>query len=74
MTEQEVFAKIIEVIQPTSEVTYDTLISDSDDFDSLNMLNVISTFKAKGIKLAMRDLVGLDTVGDLVKLIVSRSL
>lgn len=74
MTEQEVFAKIIEVIQPTSEVTYDTLISDSDDFDSLNMLNVISTFKAQGIKLAMRDLVGLDTVGDLVKLIVTRSL
>lgn len=73
MTEQEVFAKIIEAIQPVNPIDYDTEILSSEDFNSLGMFNLLAEFKPLGVKIAMRDLLAVDTVGELVKLIVSRA-
>ncbi len=73
MTEQEVFAKIIEAIQPVNPINLDTEILSSEDFNSLGMFNLLAEFKPLGVKIAMRDLLTVDTVGELVKLIVSRA-
>lgn len=73
MTEEEVFAKIIKAIAPIEKISLDTEISSSRDFSSLGLLNLLTEFKPMGIKLTMRDLLSVNTVGDLVKLIASRS-
>lgn len=72
MTQEEILNKIIEAIDPVEPVTLDTDIKNSADFNSLGMLNLITTFKPLGIKLTMRDLLNVNNVRELVELIASR--
>lgn len=72
MTQEEILNKIIEAIDPVEPVTLDTDIKNSADFNSLGMLNLITTFKPLGIKLTMRDLLNINNVRELVELIASR--
>lgn len=72
MTQEEIINKIIEAIDPVEPVTLDTDIKNSADFNSLGMLNLITTFKPLGIKLTMRDLLNINNVRELVELIASR--
>ncbi len=73
MSEEEIFAKIIEAVDPVDEVSLETELLSSADFGSLGLFNILVAFKPLGVKIAMRDLVAVDTVGDLVKLIASRA-
>ncbi len=72
MTKEEVLAKIIEAVNPVDPVTLETEIMTSEDFNSLGLFNIIAEFRPLGIKLGMRDLLSVNTVGDLVELILSR--
>ena len=47
MNEQDVLAKIIEVVEPLSEITMETVIEDHDDLDSLAIFNLIQELKAE---------------------------
>lgn len=73
MTESEILAKINEVVEPLDEITMDTVILDCDDLDSLSIFNVILAYKDLGISLNLRDVNNCDTVGDLVNLILQKS-
>lgn len=73
MNEQDVLAKIIEVVEPLSEITMETVIEDHDDLDSLAIFNLIQELKAKGVVVPFQKANRCRTVSDLVKLILEHS-
>lgn len=73
MNEQDVLAKIIEVVEPLSEITMETVIEDHDDLDSLAIFNLIQELKAKGVVVPFQKANRCRTVSDLVQLILEHS-
>lgn len=73
MNEQDVLAKIIEVVEPLSEITMETVIEDHDDLDSLAIFNLIQELKAEGVVVPFPKANRCRTVSDLVKLILEHS-
>lgn len=72
MTEQEVLSKLIEIVDPLDEITVDTVIEDCEDLDSLALFNVVIAYKPLGIILTLQEFSHCKTVGDIVKLILSK--
>lgn len=66
---EEILNKIIEIIDPIDEVTEDTVIADSLDFDSLGLFNIMMFYKASGAKLTLETLVSCKKVADLITLL-----
>lgn len=73
MNEQDVLAKIIEVVEPLSEITMETVIEDHDDLDSLAIFNLIQELKAEGVVVPFPKVNRCRTVSDLVQLILEHS-
>lgn len=73
MTEQEVLSKLIEVIEPLDEITADTVVEDCEDLDSLALFNIVIAYKQLGIILTLQELSYCETVGEMVKLILSKN-
>ena len=78
MTREEVLAKVNEVIQDVFddediEVTETTVASDVDGWDSLMHITLIGTIEDEfDIKFAMKDVVGMKNVGQMVDLIMEQ--
>ena len=78
MTREEVLAKVNEVIQDVFddediEVTEATVASDVDGWDSLMHITLIGTIEDEfDIKFAMKDVVGMKNVGQMVDLIMEQ--
>ena len=74
MTRQEFFEKLIEVFSDVFDeeitVTPETTSSDIEEWDSLTHITLISEVEdAFGIKFAMKDVLGMKNVGDMVEII-----
>ncbi len=78
MTREEVLAKVNEVIQDVFDdedivVTEETVASDVDGWDSLMHITLIGTIEDEfDIKFAMKDVVGMKNVGQMVDLIMEQ--
>lgn len=73
MTQDEVLAQIVSIVNPFEPITLDTVVLDHDDLDSLALFNIVITFKQKGVTLNMRELTACTTVKDMVELISHKS-
>ena len=74
MTRQEIFEKLNEVFSDVFDeditVTAETTSADIDEWDSLTHITLISEVEdAFGIKFAMKDVLGMKNVGDMVEII-----
>ena len=78
MTREEVLAQVNEVIQDVFDdedivVTEETVASDVDGWDSLMHITLIGTIEDEfDIKFAMKDVVGMKNVGQMVDLIMEQ--
>ncbi|SDB38535.1 acyl carrier protein [Pseudobutyrivibrio sp. YE44] len=78
MTREEVLAKVNEIIQEVFDdediqVTDATVASDVDGWDSLMHITLIGTIEDEfDIKFAMKDVVGMKNVGQMVDLILEQ--
>ena len=68
MQREEILNKIVENIDPVDEISEDTVIADSMDFDSLGLFNIVMFLKASGAELTLAQLAKCRTVGDLLDL------
>ena len=74
MTNEAIFEKLNEVFSDVFDeditVTAETTSSDIDDWDSLTHITLISEVEdAFGIKFAMKDVLGMKNVGEMVDII-----
>lgn len=72
MTESEILAKIIEIVEPQEELTLETSIVDSDILDSLDLFNIVVSFKQEGWEITLQDTLKCNTVGELVTLLLRK--
>ena len=78
MTREEVLAKVNEVIQDVFDdenihVVDETVASDVEGWDSLMHITLIGTIEDEfDIKFAMKDVVGMKNVGQMVDLILEQ--
>ena len=63
--------ELIEVIDPIDEITEDTVISESDDLDSLALFNIVIYLKSNGMSASLNDLAKCKTISDLLDLALS---
>ena len=68
MTREEVLSELIELIDPIDEITEQTVISDSDDIDSLALFNIVVYLKKQGKNYSLADLAKCKKVGNFVEL------
>lgn len=68
MTREETLAKIIEIIDPIDKIDENTVISESDDIDSLALFSIVVFLKKQGKNYSLADLSKCNTVGDFVDL------
>jgi acyl carrier protein len=74
MTRQEIFEKLNEVFSDVFDeeitVTDETTAADVEDWDSLTHITLISEVQdAFGIKISMKDVLGMNNVGELADII-----
>ena len=74
MTNEAIFEKLNEIFSDVFDeditVTAETTSSDIDDWDSLTHITLISEVEdAFGIKFAMKDVLGMKNVGEMVDII-----
>lgn len=74
MTRQEIFEKLNEVFSDVFDeeitVTDETTAADVEDWDSLTHITLISEVEdAFGIKISMKDVLGMNNVGELADII-----
>lgn len=78
MTRQDIFEKLNEVFSDVFDdditVNDGTTAADIEDWDSLNHITLISEVEdAFGIKLSMKEVIGLNNVGELVNIIEKKA-
>ena len=69
MNRKEWLQKIIEIVDPLDPVAEDTVIADSDDFDSLALFNIVMFFKASGLKVTLEQISKCKKVAELIDLV-----
>ena len=78
MNRENVFEKVCEIIKETFDndsivITDDTVASDVEGWDSLNHITLLGTIEDEfSIKFAMKDVVSLKNVGQLVDLVLEQ--
>lgn len=78
MTRQDIFEKLngvfSDVFDDDITVNDETTAADIEDWDSLNHITLISEVEdAFGIKLSMKEVIGLNNVGELVDIIEKKA-
>lgn len=68
MTREEMLEKLIEIIDPIDEITESTVISESDDIDSLALFGIVVYLKNQGKNYTLPDLAKCNTVADFIDL------
>lgn len=68
MTREEMLEKLIEIIDPIDEITESTVISESDDIDSLALFSIVVYLKNQGKNYTLPDLAKCNTVADFIDL------
>lgn len=68
MTREEMLAKLIELIDPIEKIDENTVISESDDIDSLTLFSIVVYLKQQGKNYSLADLSKCKTIGDFIDL------
>lgn len=68
MTREEMLAKLIELIDPIEKIDENTVISESDDIDSLALFSIVVYLKQQGKNYSLADFSKCKTIGDFIDL------
>ena len=65
MTRDEFLKEMVEVLQTEDEISFDTVLSDLDEWDSLSVMATMAFLdKSFGVKTTMKDYKEMKTIGD----------
>ena len=68
MTREEFLTEMQDVLQTDTELAFDTVLSDLDEWDSLSIMATMAFIdKNFGVKLRVADIKALKTIGDLAE-------
>lgn len=67
MTENEFIEKFKDILETEVEITFDTELSDLDDWDSLTVMTTVGWLKGLNVNATVSELTSLETVKDLAK-------
>lgn len=66
MTRDEFLKEMVEVLQTEDEISFDTVLSDLDEWDSLSVMATMAFLdKSFGVKTTMKDYKEMKTIGDI---------
>ena len=68
MTRDEFLNEMVEVLQTEDEISFDTVLADLDEWDSLSLMATMAFLdKNFGVKTTMKDYKEMKTIGDIAK-------
>lgn len=68
MTREEFLNELVEVLQTEDEISFDTVLADLDEWDSLSVMATMAFLdKSFGVKTTMKDYKEMKTIGDIAK-------
>ena len=68
MTREEFLNEFVEVLQTEDEISFDTVLADLDEWDSLSVMATMAFLdKSFGVKSTMKDYKEMKTSGDIAK-------
>ena len=66
MTKDEFLNEMVEVLQTEDEITFDTILADLAEWDSLSVMATMAFLdKTFGVKTTMKDYKEMKTIGDI---------
>lgn len=66
MTRDEFLNEMVEVLQTEDEISFDTVLADLAEWDSLSVMATMAFLdKSFGVKTTMKDYKGMKTIGDI---------
>ena len=68
MTKNDFLAKIVEILDSTEEVTFETTLSDIEEWDSITVISVAAFLDSLGKKVTVDELKKVANVEELAKL------
>lgn len=67
MTKEAFIEKFVDILQTEEIVTVETILTDLEEWDSLNILAVVSWLLENKIKVTVKEISTCKTVGDIIK-------
>jgi acyl carrier protein len=68
MTKEDFLNEMIDVLQTEEEISFDTILTDLDEWDSLSIMATMAFLdKSFGVKTTMKDYKEMKTIGDIAK-------
>ena len=68
MTKEEFLAEMQDVLQTEEDLSYETVLEDLDEWDSLSVMATMAFLeKSFGVKTTMKDYYEVTTIGDIAK-------
>ena len=68
MTKNDFLNEMIEVLQTEEELSFDTVLADLEEWDSLSVMATMAFLdKSFGVKTTMKDYKEMKTIGDIAK-------
>ena len=68
MTKEEFLNEMVEVLQTEEELSFETVLDDLDEWDSLSVMATMAFLeKSFGVKTTMKDYHEMKTIGDIAK-------
>ncbi len=68
MTKDEFLTEMVEVLQTEEEISFDTVLADLAEWDSLSIMATMAFLdKEFGVKTTMKDYKDMKTIGDIAK-------
>ncbi len=68
MTKEEFLAEMQDVLQTEEDLSYETVLKDLDEWDSLSVMATMAFLeKSFGVKTTMKDYHEVTTIGDIAK-------
>lgn len=68
MTKEDFLNEMIDVLQTEEEISFDTILTDLDEWDSLSIMATMAFLdKSFGVKTTMKDYKEMKTISDIAK-------
>ena len=68
MTKEDFLNEMIDVLQTEEEISFDTILTDLDEWDSLSIMATMAFLdKSFGVKTTMKDYKEMKIIGDIAK-------
>ena len=68
MNREEFLEAMVDVLQTEEEITFDTLLEDLEEWDSLSIMSTMAFLEKEfGVKTSMKDYQNMQTIEDIAK-------